>query len=211
MWISQRFPAHPYSRFASFLRRVGASRFGQAAQKRTFGGGGHADLTKPFVPPHVERWHTEGGKLICMTMYLWIFYRFSEDGDKLLVRMLCVNKRMESWYRIIEWFYLFGSVFMPMSPVIVCDIWLSESEECPCHPTSVSSCFCGSGLWPLFRGRFGSSGGYYRRGSLPRARHPQTQPAQQPPPLEVTLARWRVFGLVIRTILILLLFTVKSQ
>merc|ERR1711934_556809 len=46
--------------------------------------GGHADMQKPFEPPHVEAWHTRTGEAFMTVMWLWLFYKFDNDGAVLI-------------------------------------------------------------------------------------------------------------------------------
>jgi len=59
-------------------------------QRRSFGGHAAApkvDRNAPyggFVPPHVNPVHVYLGEGMAMIMWLWIFYRFKQDGACLL-------------------------------------------------------------------------------------------------------------------------------
>ena len=49
-------------------------------------GGGHKTVPGQLQVPHVHQWHKDLAEYSMMAMWLWILYRFKEDGAYLLVR-----------------------------------------------------------------------------------------------------------------------------
>ena len=48
-------------------------------------GGGHKTIPGQLQVPHVHQWHKDFAEYSMMAMWLWILYRFKEDGAYLLV------------------------------------------------------------------------------------------------------------------------------
>jgi len=46
----------------------------------------HLKLWGRFRPPHVNQWHRRGAVVMGTTLWLWVFYRLSQDWPVMFVR-----------------------------------------------------------------------------------------------------------------------------